>query len=130
MTEGIFIMNARIASAAVAIALLGSSAAAFAQQDPAVSRASVQAQVAQARASGELGQIYGYGYTAPAFVSTQSREAVKAEAERALAAGEVTVGDEYPAQPAIASSVSRAAVKANVRSSIRNGAQLDGADRG
>ncbi|MES2186256.1 MAG: DUF4148 domain-containing protein [Pseudomonadota bacterium] len=110
-------MNARIASAAVAIALLGSSAAAFAQQ---------------ASVSGELGQTYGYSNPAPAFVSTQSRAAVRAEAARAIAAGEFTLGDDYPfQQPVVADSgVTRAQVKAELLTAIRNGTKFSDSEGG
>ena len=107
-------MNARIASsaAAVAFALLGSSAA-FAQQ------------------------AVGEGYSAaPAFVSAESRADVKAELARARAAGEVNnVAESYgytlPGRTeAVVLGKSRADVKADVRAAVRSGQNLSGGELG
>ncbi len=108
-------MNARIASsaAAVAFALLGSSAA-FAQQAAA-------------------GENYD---TVPAFVSSQSRADVKANLAQARAAGEVNnVGEAYgfvlPSRAqAVVVTKSRADVKADVRAAVRSGQNLGSGELG
>ncbi|MES2183252.1 MAG: DUF4148 domain-containing protein [Pseudomonadota bacterium] len=136
-------MNTRLttATAAVAFALLGSSAA-FAQEagrvsaaaaNP-VSRAAVVAELAKARANGELGQIYGYGYTAPAFVSTLSRAEVKAQLLQARAEGKPNVAESYDFQQAgpeqgVVSTKSRAEVKAEVLAARQRGERFDIDDR-
>ncbi len=106
-------MNSRIASsiAAAALALLGSSAA-FAQQ-------------------AAIGESYD---AVPAFVSTQSRAAVKAELLRARAAGEVQLADDYDYPSAVAatapnSTLTRAEVKAELLAARQRGEPIGLDDR-
>jgi hypothetical protein len=136
-------MNTRLttATAAVAFALLGSSAA-FAQEagrvsaaaaNP-VSRAAVVAELAKARADGELGQIYGYSFTTPAFISTQSRAEVKAQLVQARAEGRPNVGESYGFQQTsteqgVVSTRSRAEVKAEVLAARQRGERFEIDDR-
>ena len=137
-------MNTRltIAGAAAALALFGSATAALAQDagrvsaavsNP-VSRAAVAAELAQARANGQLGQIYGYSFTAPAFVPGLDRAEVKAQLVQARDAGKLYVGEGYGvSQPGAAeaatSGKTRADVKAEVLAARQRGERLDVDDR-
>ncbi len=112
--------------ATLALAVLGSASAMA--QDTGLSRADVQAQVTQARASGELGQAYGYQFNAPAFVATQDRADVKsavvqARADRTLDNPGERYGFVVPtannSAPAVARS--RSDVKAEVLAAVRRG---------
>jgi len=108
-------MNKRIAHLFAAIALIGASAGALAQESHPLSREEVRAETLRARAAGELDlNETNTPFIPPAPPSTVTRQEIRAEAVRARAAGELDYNDtNYPlAAHEAPSAVTRAAVRA------------------
>lgn len=102
-----------IAIALSAVAVFA-SAAASAQETSQVTRAQVIAEYQAARAAGQL-DVPSEAYPGnTVFVSTKTRADVVAELKLAQQRGEVTSGEQYPADFAQPSGKSRAAVRAEL----------------